>query len=263
MFGLLRTLLAINVILLHIFGIPALGNYSVHFFFVLSGFLMTYVMCENYHFNIVGFKNFWINRFLRLYPIYWILIILCVVFILFFSEINKHMLLNYPDTIKNWFYNIFIIYPDVIPTRIKPKLLPSSWALTNEIFFYFFISLGISKTKARTFFWLGVSMFYYFITYYYFNLDNYRYGAIPAASLPFAIGALLYWFKESSIFKVGLYTIILFYGLFLTNAYFLSSQSFFIKQCSIYINFILAAFIIMFLYNLKINSKKIKKQTLI
>lgn len=259
MFGILRTLLAINVILLHIFGIPALGNYSVHFFFILSGFLMTYVMCENYHFDARGIKLFWVNRFLRLYPIYWLLLLICIIVIVIFPEAPRSSLINMPISVKDWFYNLTIIYPDRIPTRIKPKLLPTSWALTNEIFFYVFISLGVSKTKSRTVVWLVLSIIYYLITYFYFNLDNYRYGAILAASLPFAIGAVLYWVKEMKIFRVNLFVIIIAYILFFLNAYFLSREGFLIKQCSIYLNFVIGAFIIISLFNLQIEDGKIKR----
>lgn len=259
MFGILRTLLAVNVILLHIFGIPALGNYSVHFFFVLSGFLMTYVMCENYHFDIRGVKLFWANRFLRLYPIYWLLLLICILAILIFPITPRSPLINMPQSVKDWCFNLTIIYPDRIPTRIKPKLLPTSWALTNELFFYALISLGISKTKGRTFVWFGISVLYYILTYFYFNLDSYRYGAIPAASLPFAVGAVLYWIRGMKIFKVNIFVIALTYVLFLLNAYFLSRGGFLIKQYSIYFNFILAAFIIISLFNLRVRNEKIRR----
>lgn len=76
MFGILRTILAINVVLLHVFSVPTLGNYSVSFFFVLSGFLMTYIMHETYGFDLKGVKYFWLNRILRLYPIYLIIILI-------------------------------------------------------------------------------------------------------------------------------------------------------------------------------------------
>lgn len=259
MFGILRTLLALNIVLLHIFGVPALGNYSVHFFFVLSGFLMTYVMSENYNYDLNGFNNFWINRILRLYPIYWILLIICFLLIVFFPQAERGTMINLPLTIKDWLYNLFLIYPDRIPTRIRPKVLPSSWALTNELFFYFFISLGISKTRTRTFIWLLISAFYFVITYFYFNMDNYRYGAIAAASLPFAIGAFLYWIKDMRIFKVKLPIIFVFYGLFIINAYLFSSVNSYTKEFSIYINFILSAFIIMFLFHTKFIDSRFKK----
>ena len=58
MFGIFRTFLAVNVILLHIFNVPTLGNYSVFAFFILSGFLMTLVVNENYDFQLVDFLNF-------------------------------------------------------------------------------------------------------------------------------------------------------------------------------------------------------------
>ena len=100
MFGIFRTFLAVNVILLHIFNVPTLGNYSVFAFFILSGFLMTLVVNENYGFSISGFSKFWINRFLRLYPVY-LTIIFITFLLLFFNKgilITEHPKLYLPTS---------------------------------------------------------------------------------------------------------------------------------------------------------------------
>ena len=201
MFGILRVFLAINVVLLHIFNVPYLGNYSVSFFFILSGFLMTYIMHEKYGFDFNGFKFFWINRFLRLYPVYLIVIALTAfIFILFpGSNLTEYPILYLPKGISEWLANITMIYPKILPYKFTPILSPSSWALTNELCFYLLIAFGISKTKIRTILWLILSIAYFIGTYLYYDIASYRYGAIPAASLPFAIGACLYWVNKKLV----------------------------------------------------------------
>lgn len=61
------------------------------------------------------------------------------------------------------------------------------------------------------------------------------------------------------IFKVNLFVIVVTYTLFLLNVYFLSREVFLIKQYSIYLNFILAAFLIISLFNLQIKDERIRR----
>ena len=111
-----------------------------------------------------------------------------------------------------------MIHPNVVPHRIEPRLVPPSWALTNELLFYVLISFGISKTFTRTFIWLFISVLYYFVTYYFYDIATYRYSAIFASSLPFALGASFYWInKIIPIKKVSLFSIVILYILFVLN----------------------------------------------
>ena len=216
MFGTLRTLLALNVVLLHIFNVPVLGNYSVSFFFVLSGFLMTYIMQNTYGFSLKGIKVFWLNRLLRLYPIYWVLLIVTIVVLSVIPGAPMHKHMSLPNTFFEWFVNITMYYPNIIPHKIEPRLIPPSWALTNELTFYLLISLGLSKTKTRTLIWLFLSVVYYILTYLYYDIPTFRYSAILASSLPFALGASIYWlrglltFKIKPVYALALYILFLF-----------------------------------------------------
>jgi peptidoglycan/LPS O-acetylase OafA/YrhL len=256
MFGTLRTLLAINVVLLHIFSVPALGNYSVSFFFLLSGFLMTLIMNETYGFSLKGFTVFWKNRVLRLYPSYFVVLGITIIAIFVFPTIIKHPDLYLPTTVFEWISNITMVYPNVVPHRIEPRLVPPSWALTNEILFYFLISFGISKTLRRTLIWLGLSVLYYIVTYHFFKITSYRYSSILASSLPFAFGALLYWInKAKPLKKVSIFTILIVYGLFLINALLTSEYGVILGELSKYINIVLAFILVYLLYNYKVKRR--------
>ena len=53
--------------------LPKLGNYGVKFFFVLSGFLITYLLLrEVEQHQKVSIKNFYIRRILRIWPLYFL-----------------------------------------------------------------------------------------------------------------------------------------------------------------------------------------------
>lgn len=53
------------------------GNIGVNFFFVLSGFLITYLLIEEKHFHgSISIGRFWLRRILRIWPLYFA----CVIF---------------------------------------------------------------------------------------------------------------------------------------------------------------------------------------
>jgi len=80
--GILRIILALSVIVAHVgplFGLQFFGNgvMAVETFYMLSGFYMALVISIRYHGRI---RDFYFNRFLRLFPIYWILVLIFFVF---------------------------------------------------------------------------------------------------------------------------------------------------------------------------------------
>lgn len=78
----------------------------------------------------------------------------------------------------------------------QPQLVPTSWAVANELIFYALIGLGISKTLLRTWIWFICSLVYWLLVSTY-GLDNfYLYFSPLAGSLPFALGALIYFYKD-------------------------------------------------------------------
>jgi|SRR5665213_678635 len=73
--GLLRFLLAMSVVVYHvgpIFGMRLiLGPAAVEVFFAISGFYMAMILTNKYHSSV----TFYINRFLRLYPSYLLIVL--------------------------------------------------------------------------------------------------------------------------------------------------------------------------------------------
>ena len=80
--GLIRTLLAISVVLAHsspIFGIKLVGGQvAVQAFYMISGFYMTLVLNEKYVGANKAYKLFITNRLLRLWPVYWTVLVVSI-----------------------------------------------------------------------------------------------------------------------------------------------------------------------------------------
>lgn len=198
MFGLYRTVLAIYVMAFHVLGIPSIGPYAVYAFFILSGFLMTTIMHDSYGYSTLGFKKYAINRFLRLYPVYWaLLVITCLVIVYIAGQsfsADYHGSIRLPSDSYEFFTNLAMIFPTG-GLSVDPRLHPATWAITIELFYYVLIGLGLSRSKNITLVWFAASVVYAFYPLTYGSLDI-GYRDIWGASLPFSIGALIYFYKE-------------------------------------------------------------------
>ena len=197
MFGTYRTFLALLVVIMHIGGIPHLGVYAVFGFYCLSGYLMTYIMQKNYGYTIPGIFKFGINRILRIYPIYWISIMLSAILVITLGRqytTDYHNSIYLPTGLYEIFRNISIFFP----MREDPRLTPPAWALTVEIFFYILIALGLSKSKQVTIIWFVASILFHILALLPQNNWG-RYFSPMAASLPFSTGALIYHYRGSVV----------------------------------------------------------------
>jgi peptidoglycan/LPS O-acetylase OafA/YrhL len=195
MFGIYRTLLALFVVASHLMSITVIGQYAVHGFFILSGYLMTYIMARTYGYDWAGVRGFCINRFLRLFPSYWALCAVIVPILWIVGpprtvEFNHNM--GIPGDMAAWLQNLSMIYCDLIPMTVAPRLSPPTWALTVELVFYAMIALGASKDPKRSIAWLSLSAIYMATTHWMQSGSNFRYEALTAGSLPFAAGATLF-----------------------------------------------------------------------
>lgn len=199
--GTFRFFLALNVMIFHLVQVPKIGPYAVYSFFILSGFLMTTIMHKTYGYGLEGFKKYAVNRFLRIFPIYWIFIALTVIVIFFVSNdfVNSYnSAFGLPNTNASWLANLTLVYPSFEPISYTPRLSPSSWALTIELFFYCLIGLGFSRNLKITLIWFSCSIMYWLYGHATEASFLGDYGDIFSASLPFSIGALLFYLNKKA-----------------------------------------------------------------
>lgn len=190
--GYFRFILAALVCSNHLWIIGGVGRYAVFSFYILSGYLMTTVICERYGTSFDGIKRYAINRILRIYPIYLLVFFLAILSIIFFGTKNIHAFdpnLSIPSTIKGWFMNTTLIGLDF---NVQERTIPPSWTLSVELFFYVAIPFAIRIGAKFITIWVIASILYHAYFLYIATdsgLDwNSRYGTIYAGSLGFSLG---------------------------------------------------------------------------
>lgn len=135
----LRGLAIILVLLYHCFpnlSIAKFGWVGVDLFFILSGFLITGILLDTKQ-NPHYFKNFFIRRALRIFPLYYLLLILVFFIIPVFStpllgnlEYYQQNQIYFWAYIQNWLYSV-----DGFPENFT---LHHLWSLGVEEQFYIF-----------------------------------------------------------------------------------------------------------------------------
>ncbi len=182
--GVVRLILAISVVIAHTDSFLGLnlvgGRVAVQAFYIISGFYMTFVLNEKYIGLNDSYRLFITNRLIRLYPIYWVVLLLtfCYSGIIFLMTdgtqfARMHVYLQYFDHL-GWFSllflaftNLFLVFQDMVmflginlengnlfftksfgdskPMLYQFLLIPQAWTLGVEILFYLIAPFIVRK----------------------------------------------------------------------------------------------------------------------
>ena len=126
------------------------GALGVYFFFVLSGFLITYLLLtEKIKTGTVAIKKFYWRRVLRIWPLYYLIVILGFFVIPYITtggfnftnkELNEHYGLN--------LFLYLIIFPNVAHAMFNPvPLISQTWSIGVEEQFYIIWPVLAKKAK--------------------------------------------------------------------------------------------------------------------
>lgn len=195
MFGLYRYILAMMVVFAHAIPIlpsspNAAGAYAVFSFYILSGYLMTLVLNERYGFNWQGLQKYFINRALRIYPPYLIVLILTILSLLWLKSFTIHPHIKIPTTLLEWAINLTMFNMRITDNI---RVVPSAWSLFIEITYY--IGMGILSKRRIAYLWFSGSVIFTVILIYSETDWGYRYFSIPGPSIAFSTGAIVYHLK--------------------------------------------------------------------
>jgi peptidoglycan/LPS O-acetylase OafA/YrhL len=175
-------------------GVFYFGFGGVDFFFVLSGFIISYT---SYH--LIGqrnqLKDFARKRFVRIYPIYW-LYIAAVIACMFLIPSLRHHTEN-PDFSRLW-QSIILLLND------SPIIISTSWSLGFEIFFYLLFGLLIFSRRFVILIWLILALSLVNLagtldSIYLFGQHNMLNAVFSPLNFDFILGylAFRYWSKFS------------------------------------------------------------------
>ena len=207
MLEIIRYLLAVIVADTHLWpiGITWAGWQAVFAFYALSGYLMTRVLHERYGFGPRGTVAFLVNRILRLWPAYLVVVAGTGLALHFYPLQNFFFSLRAPHSLLEKVTTLTILgqvgvdFTYVVP---QSRLAVTSWSLSIELFTYCLLAFYFARTPARLaalaalgagglllstgYCWWAPSPYYG--EYCFQN----RYGVLQAGFIPFAAGGLAY-----------------------------------------------------------------------
>jgi exopolysaccharide production protein ExoZ len=129
--------------------VAGFGGIGVHIFFVISGFIMVYTSFSKEG-RPYDAQRFFLRRFIRIFPIYWIYAFLYLV-------VHQAILNGYLLSVRDTIYSLLLL-PGYSPLIIGP-----GWTLSYELYFYLcfgiFMMLGLllGLTAMSLFFLLSIT----------------------------------------------------------------------------------------------------------
>lgn len=219
-----RFILALCVLQAHLLadGPLWLAWQAVFSFYVLSGFLMTLILNEDYGFEWSGFFRFAANRALRLLPVYYIVIGLTALYIVFVGPLDQLNGITLPRDAAGWLENLSVLGLDGFAHKAGFRLSPTAWSLAVEGFCYGLLGLYFAKSRARLLFMLAIGVVIA-AAQIAGALDTPDYGlqghypVIQAGFIPFAVGGLACFFRRSRLFAYSHAKFAILCGLLLAN----------------------------------------------
>lgn len=194
MLGSFRFFLALCVIIFHLTGhVPAIGMLAVECFYVISGYLMTLVLNENYRFELLPFVE---NRFLRLYPSYYALALFTLgAWAIASPAPSFHAAWEWQGRIADYVGNLLIFPWNLsLPPEWSShfRILPPTWSVAVEICCYALLWIIVARRWWTAALALALTAALHVSTFIHGEDPLARYFPVSASMLAFSLGSLTY-----------------------------------------------------------------------
>lgn len=217
----LRFVLASYVVFFHIgsYYFPNAGPFAVFGFYTLSGYLITKVLNEVYYKKRHATRDFFTNRFWRLYPPYLAAMALGLLLAVYApsdaSYWNKAIRMPEDGQTHEWLWlipNVSIVGLHFgLPFSSPIRFSPPSWTTAIEIYFYIFLFFAGAKSRLFAQRWCLISVALVIIMSgilevlpppqhpTWLTTENLFYSNILGVSLCFAMGSWAYHLSVSGL----------------------------------------------------------------
>lgn len=198
-FGTCRLILAALVAMSHLWEnmLDGYAAYAVWAFFVLSGFLMTLVLGTKYGFDGAGLRTYAFNRFMRIFPLYWLVALVGLVTLwyagrhgLALQQINAEF--YWPQGAEQWLHAI-TLFPGFQRGGLP---VPVSNALAIEVGYYVLMPL-MARSRSTAWFALAAGAMINLQLGIDGDTFTQRYATFLPCMLPFATGSLVCHYREA------------------------------------------------------------------
>tara|TARA_B100000575_G_C23142516_1_gene665411 strand:+ start:1712 stop:2680 length:969 start_codon:yes stop_codon:yes gene_type:complete len=202
---LLRFFAALSVVFYHMPIFMGL-SIGVDIFFVISGFIIPYILEKNNN-------NFFVKRIIRILPLYWLLTLSLFISKTLFPNVFSYIDINLIDLFKSLFF--IPIYSEIKDGIIYPIIMVG-WTLNYEMFFYCLVSVSLFINKKIYIYLVLFSILFLFLLGNLYQDKSYIFLYISnSIILEFALGIILYLIYVkynlfNNIYKIVL-TVILIY----------------------------------------------------
>lgn len=228
--GIVRFLLAVSVVIAHTVDQHMVGGqFAVQLFFMISGYLISFVLCEAKSYSRT--RDFYVNRALRIFPLYWIVFTLTLALHLAslvflgrsstlttYSEMpflaavlvgmsnftllgqDQVMFLSVNDSSLLWTTN----FQDSDVLLYQGLLVPQAWSLGVELTFYLVAPFVlVSKKRLVAFFLLSLILRFLLISLGFGMSDPWVYRFFPTELAVFLLGAISHQFLAPRFFSLA------------------------------------------------------------
>ena len=242
--GFLRIILALTVVIAHsdsLFGFTFTGSLvAVETFFIISGFYMAMILDKKY-IGKGSYTLFLSNRFLRLYPILWVVLLLTLIasfasFVFTGNWFRLSLYIKYFDimSIKALLFqiitNVALFGQDIVmflgisqetgemyfthdfrtsqPMFYHFLFVPQAWSLGIEVTFYLIAPFIVRKSNLFIALLIILSMSIRIFTYLFlgFTHDPWTYRFFPSELALFLLGTVSYrLYKVYKIHKITIF----------------------------------------------------------
>jgi peptidoglycan/LPS O-acetylase OafA/YrhL len=179
------------------------GGNAVMFFFVLSGFLITYLLLKEHdRKGSISIRSFYLKRAFRIWPLYYLLVVIGTILLPFALEL-LHVEHEMPYTLGGtWFYFVFFM-PVLVNYIYGHNFLEPLWSIGVEEVFYL-LWAPLFRFARKYLLWVLLGIIGLKLLLGIVGATCFKEGAFPYMMNAFrfeamAIGGLgAYWFFHSS-----------------------------------------------------------------